>query len=45
MPGVEGDQRQGDGIYLRGRNVMKNGSLITRGWLPVSAILQILKVS
>jgi hypothetical protein len=45
MPGVDGDQRQGDGIYLRGRNVWTNGKLKTRGWLPVSAILQILKVT
>ena len=37
--GSAGDQRQGDGIFLKARNVNKNGTLITQGFLPVEAIL------
>lgn len=42
MPGTDGDQRQGDGIYQRARNVRKNGSLVTQGWLSAKGLLQLL---
>lgn len=42
MPGTDGDQRQGDGIYQRVRNVWTNGSLKTQGWLSAKSLLSLL---
>ncbi len=42
MTGDAGDQRQGDGIYQRARNVFTNGSLITQGWLSCANLLTLL---
>lgn len=42
MPGIGGDQRQGDGIYQRVRNVFTNGSLKTQGWLSAKNLLSLL---
>ena len=36
---VKGDQRQGDGIYLKARNVFSNGDLKTQGWVSAATIL------
>lgn len=42
MPGSAGDQRQGDGIYQRVRNVFTNGDLKTQGWLSAKSLLSLL---
>lgn len=42
MPGSQGDQRQGDGIYLRARNVRKNGDLNTLGFVSAKTLLSLL---
>lgn len=42
MPGVGGNQRQGDGIYQRVRNVFTNGDLKTQGWLSATNLLSLL---
>lgn len=42
MPGSSGDQRQGDGIYNRTRNVFTNGDLKTQGWVSAASILSLL---
>lgn len=42
MPDIGGDQRQGDGCYLRIRNVRKNGLLNTQGFLSAETLYNIL---
>ena len=37
--GQAGSQREGDGIFLRARNVRQNGDLVTQGWLSPSDLL------
>jgi hypothetical protein len=42
MVGRKGDQRQGDGIYQKIRNVTNNGSLVTQGFLSATNLLSLL---
>lgn len=41
MPGVSGDQRQGDGCYLRARNVRTNGDLTTQGFVSAKTVFDL----
>lgn len=47
MSGEQGDQREGngkgDGIFIKARNVTRNGSLITQGFIPLPGLLTLLK--
>jgi hypothetical protein len=42
MPGNAGNQRQGDGVYARARNVRSNGDLSTQGWVSAATILKLI---
>lgn len=42
MPGSEGNQRNGDGIFARTRNVFTNGDLKTQGFISARSILTLL---